>query len=93
MAYVKNAQPFNEIIEGGNFILSTRHYNKDGNVTYFLINRKIGGMLYHSRSQQNACVAQGSGNCRAFSRQFKELIDKSAFKDTIYNLLPKPRNQ
>lgn len=32
-------------------------------------------------------------NCRTFATQYKELIDKSAFKDRIYNALPKPKNQ
>ena len=34
-----------------------------------------------------------SYNCRTFATQYKELIDKSAFKDKIYNALPKPKNQ
>lgn len=34
-----------------------------------------------------------SYNCRTFAIQYKELIDKSAFKDRIYNALPKPKNQ
>lgn len=55
--------------------------------------KTIGTINHNAKNAQNACVAKGSGNCRVFSRQFKELINKSAFKDTIYNLLPKPRNQ
>lgn len=32
-------------------------------------------------------------NCRTFATQYKKLIDKSAFKDRIYNKLPKPKKQ
>ena len=85
----------------------TRFYKQDGIVTTFASSKyyikgvfygeferkDIKGYVYHNRSAQNACVAYNDGNCRAFSRQFKELIDKSAFKDKIYNLLPKPKNQ
>lgn len=53
----------------------------------------IGTINHNTQNTQNACVAKNGGNCRAFSRQFKELIDKSLFKDKIYNLLPKPKNQ
>lgn len=56
-------------------------------------NVELGTINHNAKNAQEVCVAKGSGNCRAFSRQFKELIDKSAFKDKIYNLLPKPRNQ
>lgn len=55
------------------------------------------GEIYSNRS--SCTVSYGNVeykeryNCRTFATQYKHLIDKSAFKDTIYNLLPKPKNQ
>lgn len=94
LAYIKDKYPYNEAIRTENLGIKTENQE-----TKFYICNSYGcvvnrGTINHNaKNTQESCVAERSGNCRAFSRQFKELIDKSAFKNTIYNLLPKPRNQ
>lgn len=90
LAYIKDKYPYYEDIKTENLSIQT-----EGQKTQFCVGycSNTGIINHNAKNAQESCVAKGSANCRAFSRQFKELIDKSAFKDTIYNLLPKPRNQ
>ena len=58
---------------------------------YVNINNKmeyIGGMYNSSCSG-----SYDKYNCRTFAKHYKQLIDKSVFKDEIYKNLPKPKNQ
>ncbi len=99
LAYIKDKYPYFEEIIIKNLAIQTDNDNKKTTLQicsgcpYKTTSYIIGTINHNAKNAQESCEASGSGNCRAFSRQFKELIDKSAFKDTIYNLLPKPKNQ
>lgn len=100
LAYVKDKYPETETITKSNFKMETKSEFKgllwaqqQTTITKLYQGSEIGTINHNTQNTQNACVAKNGGNCRAFSRQFKELIDKSLFKDKIYNLLPKPKNQ
>ena len=101
IAYIKDKYPESETITMGKFKMVTETKTQGFAWTQiraittklYQNDRELGTINHNAKNTQESCVAEGSGNCRAFSRQFKELIDKSAFKNTIYNLLPKPRNQ
>ncbi|MGX2982987.1 toxin-antitoxin system YwqK family antitoxin [Helicobacter sp. 23-1045] len=100
LAFIKDKYPEKETISKANLKIDTTSESKglpwaqqQTTTTTLYQGSEIGTINYNTQNTQNACVAKNGGNCRAFSRQFKELIDKSAFKDKIYNLLPKPKNQ
>ena len=92
LAYIGDKYPYYEAIKTENLSIQTEEQKTQ---FYDCVGycSNIGTINHNAKNTQESCVAEGSGNCRAFSRQFKELIDKSAFKNTIYNLLPKPRKQ
>ena len=98
LSYIKGKYPTIEIIKTTKLQISTKGNetkfaeigkNFSGEITDF----PIGFINHNTKNIQDACKTIRDGNCRAFSRQFKELIDKSFYKDKIYNLLPKPKNQ
>lgn len=93
LAYIKDKYPHYEAIRTEKLSIKTEEQKTQFYDCASLYFCTIGTINHNAKNTQESCVAERNGNCRAFSRQFKELIDKSAFKDKIYNLLPKPRNQ
>lgn len=80
-------------------------YNADGNLR---VRKEFGGygLIYFERPYYNhpwageVCYLDsrffsysGGDDCKILATKYKQAIDNSAFKDEIYNALPKPKNQ
>ena len=90
-----NIKPSSETISNNGLKIIVR-YDYTSRVDFYSGISQVGYLIY----MQDCSDSYGSNNydktkynCRTFAREFKELIDKSAFKDKIYNALPKPKNQ
>lgn len=82
-----NLKPSKETISNGNLKIIV-----EGIATFYIGASEVGYLQWGSCSESYHSSYKEKYNCRTFATQFKELIDKSAFKDDIYNALPKPKN-
>lgn len=95
LAYIRNnnIKPEYETITKSNLKISSKPYGYSvGEYRHELWDINDNKYVGIGVVEEGKCYGRGY-SCAAFAKIFKELIDKSAFKDEIYEILPQPKNK